>query len=202
MAGVAEPGPSCPRHGEVVPLWRPAEVGYAAFAEVLRLAEPVPTYLPWPMSPGWSVADVGAVSPGGEDASGPGRATVTRTVGSTDPDGPVEVTVVSEDPGVGLGARCAGVATVDPGERLIADAPAIRVRAEGRAVPLWSLDTDDADPLTRSVFTGEADGRWLWLVVRPASAALLMRDEWLLADVTGIGPEALEMPFGGDRGEW
>lgn len=199
MAGPAGAVPRCSRDGEVAPLWRPVEMGYDAFAQVLVLAEPVPTYLPWPMSPGWSLADVGAVATGAGRA---GRASVTRTVGSTDLDGSVEVTIVSEDPGVGLGARCAGVEQVDPGVDVTADVPAIRVRAEGRAVPLWSLEAADADPLTRAVFVGEADGRWLWLVVRPAAAALLLRDEWLLADVTGIGPEALEMPFGGDRGEW
>jgi hypothetical protein len=52
------------------------------------------------------------------------------------------------------------------------------------------------------VFAGEADGRWLWLVMKPASAALLLQDDWLLADVTGFGPEALEMPFGGPRPAW
>ena len=67
-------------------------------------------------------------------------------------------------------------------------------------VPLVAGEADT--PLTRAAFVGEADGRWLWVVVRPAAAALLMSDDWLLIDVTGMGPEALEMPFGGDRGEW
>jgi hypothetical protein len=76
------------------------------------------------------------------------------------------------------------------------------VRADGRTVPMWVVDVDSDDLLTRSVFAGEADGRWLWLVLRPASAALLLHDEWLLADVTGFGPNALEMPFGGPRPSW
>ena len=59
-----------------------------------------------------------------------------------------------------------------------------------------------SDLLARAVFAGEADGRWLWLVMKPASAALLLHDDWLLADVTGFGPEALEMPFGGPRPAW
>lgn len=189
---------SCPRHGAVAPLWRPVDVGYDDLADVLALADPLPTYVPWPMSPGWTLADFGCVA---ED--GTAYASVTRTVGSTDLDGPVEVTVVSEDPGIGLGARCAGTRAVDPGARFTEDPPAIRVRAAGRAVPLWPLDSEGDDaPLTRAAFVGEADGRWLWVIVRPAAAALLLRDEWLLADVTGFGPEALEMPFGGDRGAW
>ena len=64
------------------------------------------------------------------------------------------------------------------------------------------VDDVDAEPLERATFAGESDGRWLWLVMRPASAALLLGDDWLLADVTGFGPEALEMPFGGPRPTW
>ncbi|HYI52965.1 MAG TPA: DUF6758 family protein, partial [Microlunatus sp.] len=78
-----------------------------------------------------------------------------------------------------------------------------------RTVPMWLVDdladesgATDEDPLARAVFAGEADGRWLWLVMKPASAALLLQDDWLLADVTGFGPEALEMPFGGPRPAW
>ena len=77
---------------------------------------------------------------------------------------------------------------------------------------MWLVDdlADDShsghateeDLLARAVFAGEADGRWLWLVMKPGSAALLLQDDWLLADVTGFGPEALEMPFGGPRPAW
>jgi hypothetical protein len=188
---------ACERHGTVAPLWRPVEVGYDAFAELVREPFDIPTYLPWPMSPGWSIADFGCVEHG--------AATFTTTVGSSDMDGPVEVTVVVEDPGVGLGARCAGSPYVDPGPQVGVGPPAARVRADGRPVPMWLVDPeggDEDDPLARSVFAGEAGGRWLWIVLRPASAALLLQDEWLLADVTGFGPQALEMPFGGQRPQW
>jgi hypothetical protein len=191
-------GYRCGSHGEISPLWRPEVAEYDAFAEVVGRFGDVPTYLPWPMSPGWSISDFGCVARGTRS-----HATVTTTVGTSDLDGPVEVTVVAEDPGVGLGARCARSPYVDPGDQVGAGPPAVRVRADGRQVPLWSVDVvADEDPLTRSVFAGEADGRWLWLVLRPASAALLLHDEWLLADVTGFGPEALEMPFGGPRPTW
>jgi hypothetical protein len=150
------------------------------------------------MSPGWTIADFGCVVDQGR-----ALATVTTTVGSSDLDGPVEVTIVAEDPGVGLGARCAEARYDDPGHQVGHGPHAIRVRAGGRSVPLWAVDVpEDADPLVRSVFAGEAEGRWLWIIIRPAAAALLLRDEWLLADVTGFGPEALEMPFGGRRPEW
>jgi hypothetical protein len=189
---------SCREHGAITPLWRPDSADYASFAELVGRVGDLPTYLPWPMSPGWSIADFGCVA-----SSRRAFATVTTTVGTSDLDGPVEVTIVSEDTGVGLGARCAGTAYDDPGEQVGHGPHAIRVRAGGRTVPLWAVDPrDDDDLLAKAVFAGEADGRWLWLVMRPASAALLLRDEWLLADVTGFGPEALEMPFGGPRPIW
>ncbi len=161
------------------------------------------------MSPGWSIADFGCVGHAGRI-----RATVTTTVGNSDLDGEVEVTIVSEEPGVGLGARCAGTTYDDPGPQIGPGPPSIHVRAGGRSVPLWLIEdardetrgakshSSDDDLLATAVFAGEADGRWLWLVMKPASAALLLHDEWLLADVTGFGPEALEMPFGGPRPGW
>lgn len=179
------------------PLWRPTTVDYDALAEVLARTPGLPTYLPWPMSPGWSISDFGCVV---TERAG---ATVTTTVGASDLDGPVEMTIVAEDPGIGLGTRIAGVVHPDPGDQVDTGPPAVRLRAAGRPVAMWPVDVeDDAAPLTRAVFAGEADGRWLWVVLRPASAALLLADEWLLADVTGFGPEALEMPFGGPRPRW
>ena len=190
---------ACSLHGSVEPLWRPDVADYESFAELVGRSEDLPTYLPWPMSPGWSIADFGCVGD-----SGRVRATVTTTVGTSDLDGEVSVTIVSEDPGVGLGSRCAGTSYDDPGPQVSNGPASIHVRAGGRTVPMWLVDDDrsDHDVLARAVFAGEADGRWLWLVMRPASAALLLHDDWLLADVTGFGPEALEMPFGGPRPAW
>jgi hypothetical protein len=189
---------TCRKHGAIPPLWRPDVADYASFAELVGRVGDLPTYLPWPMSPGWTIADFGCVTSGTR-----ALATVTTTVGTSDLDGPVEVTIVAEDTGVGLGSRCAGTPYDDPGEQVGHGPHAIHVRAGGRTVPMWAVDPrDDDDLLAKSVFAGEAEGRWLWLVIRPASAALLLRDEWLLADVTGFGPEALEMPFGGPRPAW
>jgi hypothetical protein len=190
-------GWACLQHGEVEPLWRPEKVDYETFAELVGRAGDLPIYLPWPMSPGWSIADFGCVAGRGPSA------TVTTTVGMSDLDGQVEVSVVTEDPGVGLGARVAGSKHTDPGDQVGSGPPAVRLRAGGRPVPMWVVDVDAGDDfLGASVFAGEAEGRWLWLVLRPASAALLLHDEWLLADVTGFGPNALEMPFGGPRPAW
>jgi hypothetical protein len=56
--------------------------------------------------------------------------------------------------------------------------------------------------LDRSVFAGEAGGRWLWVVLRPASAMLLLRDEWILRDVSRLGLPLVEMPFRDQRPLW
>jgi hypothetical protein len=56
--------------------------------------------------------------------------------------------------------------------------------------------------LDRSVLAGEAHGRWLWIVLRPASAILLLRDDWILRDVSGLGAPLLEMSFGGAAPLW
>ena len=200
---------ACTVHGRIEPLWRPAQADYDSFAELVGRSDDLPTYLPWPMSPGWSIADFGCV--GTERV----RATVTTTVGTSDLDGEVEVTIVSEEPGIGLGlalrrhdVRRPGAAdqqraTRDPRAGRWTHGAAVagrgrrgRVRAPRRRV----RSTTTCSPVRCS--PGEADGRWLWLVMKPASAALLLHDDWLLADVTGFGPEALEMPFGGPRPGW
>jgi hypothetical protein len=193
----------CPVHGEVRTLWSPGDqsgVSYDGFADHLGAADGFPTYLPWPMSPGWSVTDFAVV---GEPAVGRVWATVTCVSGTSELDGPVDVFVVAEEPGTGLGARCASTVRSDPGKEVGEGQPTVRVRIGSQAVPLWVISTSSADErFDRSVFAGEADGRWLWLVLRPASAMLLLRDDWILRDVSSIGPPLVEMSFGGPRPVW
>ncbi len=63
--------------------------------------------------------------------------------------------------------------------------------------------TSDTDvSFDRSVFAGEAEGRWLWLVLRPPSAALLLKDEWILMDVADLGPEVVGLSFGSTPPAW
>jgi hypothetical protein len=96
---------------------------------------------------------------------------------------------------VGLGARCAGVAHTDPGAD-IEGPPHVKVALYGHPVPLWAVSTSDRDAaFDRSVFAGEAQGRWLWLVLRPASAALLLQHEWQFSDASDLGPELVDLPF-------
>jgi hypothetical protein len=190
-------GWACPQHGPTPALRRPDEASYDGFAEVLATTRDFPTYLPWPMSPGWIVSDFAVV------ADREPRATLTCSSGTSPLDGPVDVFVVSEESGTGLGARCAVTPHVDPGPEIGVGPPTVRVRINSQAVPLWAVSTaSDVSELDRSVVAGEADGRWLWLVLRPASAVLLLRDEWILRDVSGMGPPLVELPFGGPPPSW
>ena len=183
---------SCRDHGPITPLWRAQATGYDEFHDYLSHAAPLPAWMPWPLQPGWSVSDFGCVSQPGREA----RAGFVSVTGMTDLDGVVEVTVVTEEPGVGLGARCAGVPRTDPGSD-IGDGPAhVKLELDGHPAALWAVSTSDSDAaFDRSVFAGEAQGRWLWLVLRPASAALLLHDEWSLSDVGSLGPQLVDLPF-------
>jgi Family of unknown function (DUF6758) len=189
----------CPDHGSITPLWRPVTADYGAFAEHVSRAGAVPTFAPWPLPPGWAVTDFGCVSA----SAGDGRACFVTCSGPSDPDGVVELTVVSEEPGVGLGARCAGTTQTDPGAEIVQSPPHAKVRIAGHPVPLWYLLTSDTGAdADRSVFAGEAQGRWLWLVLRPASAALLLKDEWTMFDLAELGPELIDLPFGDSPPAW
>ncbi|MCL2541057.1 MAG: hypothetical protein FWE71_01190 [Nocardioidaceae bacterium] len=206
-APVAELDPgawSCPEHGEVVPLWRPTTASYDDFAGHLERAGSFPTYLPWPLGPGWSVSDFAVVA-GGTEA----RATLTCVSGSSALDGPVDVIVISEEAGVGLGARVAGLGAgvgaerVDPGAELGEGTSLVKVRLGSYPVGLWPVSTSRAEgEWDRSVLAGEAEGRWLWIVLRPASAVLLLRDDWILRDVSATGPQLVTLPFGGPTPSW
>lgn len=189
---------ACTVHGTVPPLWRPPEASYEHFGDHVRVTEEFPTYLPWPIGPGWRVSDFGVL---GE----PERplATVAACSGTTDLDGPVDVLVVHEEPGAGLGGRCAGLKVSHPGPEVGQGQSAARVWIGHVAVPLWPVSAEpEAQGLDRAVLVGEARGRWLWLVLQPASALLLLRDEWQLQDLSQLGPELVDLTFGGPAPGW
>lgn len=189
----------CLDHGPIQPLWRASAAGYDTFAEHLLKAASMPSLMPWPLTPGWSVTDFGCVGEGTADA----LAAFVSCAGPSDLDGVVELTVISEEPGVGLGARCAGASRTDPGADIGDGPPHAKVRISGHPISLWSVSTAESDvSFDRSVLAGEAHGRWLWLVLRPASAVLLLKDEWVLHDVAGLGPELIDLPFGGSPPAW
>jgi hypothetical protein len=203
---------ACPEHGVIRPLWRAGTATYDAFVEHLERADGLPTYLPWPLTDGWRVGDFAVV---------PGEGVVTIVTGSTPLDGDVEIAVVAEEVGVGLGQRIAR--TGPPSSGLWGEPPSARVRVDGQPVPVWPVsvldgldgldapdapDGPDAPALQgaadwdRSVLAGESGGRWLWLVVRPAAAVLLLHEDWALRDVSQLGMALVEVPFGGSVTGW
>jgi hypothetical protein len=191
----------CSGHGAGPVLWRADVATYGAFVEHLAVARDFPTYLPWPMAPGWAVSDFAVVT----EPAGVPLATLTCVSGTSELDGPVDALLVAEEPGVGLGARCAGLPGGDPGHEMGDQQPVVRVRIGSLTTALWTVSTsrdDRAHELDRTVLAGEALGRWLWVVLRPASAVLLMRDDWILRDVVGGGPLMVEMPFTGSGPDW
>jgi hypothetical protein len=201
QASVHASGPTvdCPVHGPVPTLWRPATASYDAFGAALLAADSFPVYLPWPLHPGWRVSDFAVV------VADPGRvrATMTCCSGSSELDGPVDAMIVAEEPGTGLGARVSRLPGDDPGAEVGRGRAAGHLRVGPQPVALWTVSTSLADPdFDRSVFVGEAFGRWLWLVLHPASAMLLLQDEWLLRDVSGMGPQLVELSFGGPAPAW
>lgn len=190
---------TCTRHGSQPQLWRPDVASYESFAAHLLRADGFPTYLPWPVAAGWRVSDFGVVV----EASGRTVATVTCCTGTTDLDGRVDLLVVAEEPGVGLGGRCAGLDRTDPGPDIDQGPPSTRVRVGSQQVKLWPVSTVGADgELDRSVVAGEHRGRWLWLVMLPASAILLLTDDLILRDVSGDGPHLVETPIEGPAPLW
>lgn len=181
---------SCPEHGVLPPLWRSDQASYDGFVDHLALAGDVPTLLPWPLGTEWKV---------GEFAVVPQSATLTSVRGPSSDGGEVDVTLVVERPGTGLGARVAR--TQDPADELAYAPAAARVRVARQAVSLWTLDTGGVE-LDRAVLVGEHGGRWLWLILRPASAILLLGREWRLRDVSRLGMSLVELPFGGPANAW
>jgi hypothetical protein len=95
--------------------------------------------------------------------------------------------LVAEEPGVGLGARFAGLANSDPGD-LGGSTPHNKVEAAGHPAPLWTVP-GVAD---RAAFVGEARGMWLWLVLWPTEAGVLLVGDVALADARDFGPAAYE----------
>jgi hypothetical protein len=175
-------------------LWRPAEASYDAFVEHLATARDFPTYLPWPMAPGWVVSDFAVVT----EPSGAPVATLTCVTGASELDGPVDVLLVAEEPGVGLGTRFAGIVGPDPGpelaEALTDPGPGhpehvgqARIKVGGHPTPLWLVNS----PADRSAYAGEARGMWLHAIAWPASAGHLLAEDVVLHDLTEWTPPEL-----------
>ena len=169
---------TCASHGAVVPL-QPAQPADAAHLSWIARHSEVPVWLPWPLPPGWLVTGTRCVRDDRHDA----QAVVVAVSGPHHgpPGGPpvAEMLLVSEQPGTGLGAHLAGREDVDPGDGLVAGAPAARAHAGGTVAPLWPVPADG----DRAVLVGEAGGVWLWALLWPAAAGATVLDDLELVDL-------------------
>jgi hypothetical protein len=175
----------CDLHGEVHPLradYTPSTEGLRGLLGDAR----VPVWLPWPLPVGWLVTGFA----GAGDVRSGSRAAAVALSGPNPVGGPGELLLISEEPGVGLGAWFAGLPGPDPGAGFAAGPPDALVRFGHHEFPLWHVETPD-----RAAFAGEALGNWLWAVLWPASAGVLLIESLSLRDLRDPGQD-LDLPFG------
>jgi len=165
-----------------------AEVLAAVCGHVTATDRQVPLWCPWPLLPKWTVTGVAWA---GDERTGP-RASATVLSGPAPlADGPADMVLVAEEPGVGLGACLAGVGGPDPGlsfpDAVGSSHADAKVKAAGHPAPLWAIKS----PEDRSAYVGEAMGLWLYAITWPASAGYLLAEEILLHDLTDTIPAEL-----------
>jgi hypothetical protein len=175
----------CDVHGEVHPLrmvYSPSVEG----VEGLLSGAAVPVWLPWPLPTGWLVTGFAGA---GDQRTGT-RGCAVALSGPNPVGGPGEMLLISEEPGLGLGARLAGLAGPDPGSDFAAAPPHACVRFGNHEFPLWHVDAPE-----RAAFAGEMMGHWLWLILWPDTAGVLLVEPLELRDLRDPGQD-LDLPFG------
>jgi hypothetical protein len=175
----------CEQHGEVHPLRPTLSPSRAGLDGLLRDAR-VPVWLPWPLPPGWLVTGFAAA---GDERTGTQGCAVALS-GPSPLGGAGEMMLVSEGPRVGLGARFAGLADLDPGDHFAAGPPDSCVRTSHHEFPVWHVDAPG-----RAAFAGEAMGTWLWLVLWPDIAGVLLVEPLPVRDLREPD-QNLDLPFG------
>jgi hypothetical protein len=175
----------CDQHGHVYPLRRLRRLSTEGLPGLLRHAA-VPCWLPWPLPAGWLVTGFAIA---GDERSGV-RAWVVALTGPNPVGGPGEMLVISEEMGVGLGARCAGLEGPDPGADFAAGAPHAQIDYGKHDFPLWHVDAPGC-----AAFAGEVFGTWLWILLWPDTAGTLLVEPLPLRDLRDPWVQ-LNVPFG------
>jgi hypothetical protein len=147
----------------------------------------VPLWSPLPLLNGWTVTGLALA---GDERSG-SRATALALSGPCPVGGPADLVLVAEEPGTGLGARYAGLDQVDPGPTPDGP-PDAKVTAAGHPTALWRCDSAD----DRAAFVGEALGVWLWAVLWPPAAELVLIEQLELHDLREAAPLGVDLPYG------
>jgi hypothetical protein len=177
----------CDVHGDVEPVAPPVLPTPEQVQSAIR-TDGVPFWFPWPLPAGWLAT---GMTWAGDERHG-SRASVLACSGPNPLGGPGELLVIAEEPGVGLGAYHAGMQGRDPGEQLLTTTgPHAKIYAGGHPTALWCVEGAP----DRAVYVGEALGRWLYLVLWPASAGALVADHITLVDLRDA-PHDLDIPLG------
>jgi hypothetical protein len=185
---IAPPNPwssewRCGAHGAVSPLWPPRRPGRDGLEAVRRVAR-VPIWVPWPPPAGWLVT---GFADAGDERTG-ARAVAVALSGPGPLGGPADFILVAEEPGIGLGSSFAGLSGPDPGVGFEVSVPGARIEIDRRPVTLWAVESETA------AFAGEALGNWLWAVLWPDSAGLLLMLERL--SLRDLREYDLDLPYG------
>jgi hypothetical protein len=173
----------CVQHGSVHPY---TSSHVEALSQVVGHSR-VPLWAPVSMLAQWTV---GGLASCGDERTG-ATATVLALAGPSPLGGPADLLLIGEEPGVGLGARIAGIDGLDPGAG-IDGAPDAKILAAGHPTPLWRCDSAD----DRVAFVGEALGVWLWAVLWPPAAELVLLEHVELRDLRDEGFGSIELPIG------
>lgn len=174
---------TCAAHGPVAPY---AHVALDALPHLVARSR-VPAWLPWPLLPGWTLTGLASA---GDERTGP-TAVVVALSGPSPLGGPADLLLIAEEPGVGLGASCAGLDDVEPGP-VAAGVPDAKILVAGHPTPLWRCGSVP----DRVAFVGEASGVWLWAVLWPPTAELILLEHVELHDLRAEAQAALDPPRG------
>lgn len=175
----------CVQHGEIHPLSparQPTPDGLNALAGNAR----VPVLVPWPLPQGWLVT---GFSGAGDERTGL-RGSAIALSGPHPLGGPADLVIVAEELGVGLGAGLAGLPGPDPGDGFASGPPDAAVRVAHHEAPLWLVESDHT-----AVFAGEVEGSWVWVLLWPDTAGVLMIESLPLRDLRDTMQD-LDVPFG------
>lgn len=167
----------CDEHGEVHPCYVAPRPGGDLLEVAARKAE-VPVWAPLPLLPGWALSGLATA---GDERTGH-RAVAVALTGPSPLGGPADLLLVAEEPGTGLGARLAGVPGVDV-MPLLETAPDAKVEAAGHPTALWRVPAEEGAATDRVALVGEAGGVWLWAVLWPPAAELVLLEHVVLRDL-------------------
>ena len=175
----------CERHGEVLPFHLAPGPSPAAIERLVADAK-VPVWVPRPLPSGWTVTGVGWAG----DARTGARASLIALSGPSPSQGPADLLIVAEEPGIGLGAHFAGLAGPDPGASPDR-APDVKIETAGHPTPLWRTAQTEG----RCTLVGESKAHWLWTILWP-EAAWRVLDKMDLHDLRDGDHPQLELLFG------